>query len=234
METHSARRNEAAAGRCTAGGTGGAQAKICFGGRMKGRISVNKKLYTKNYEVRRISLPNGSVREEVIYKGDYYCPQWTPRQKRAVKTGGALLTACSVALFVLVGLLNTAGSRQYYVLLPFLATSFPIAFNIFAIFRLLASSDRMTIDVFHNSFLRLRRSSVTAFLVAAAGIIGDVIFLILNPANYATDELMFLFGVFGIFADNLALFLIFRRIPYTAVPNSSAAANECSGAKECK
>lgn len=187
---------------------------------------MNKKLYTQNYEVRRITLPNGSVREEIIYKGKYYCPQWTPKQKSATKVTCALLIFASVALFVLVGLLNTAGSRQYYVLLPFFATSFPIVFEVFAIFRLLFSPDKMPIDIFHNSLLRLRKSAVAAFAFAAAGMAGEMIFLIRNPANYATGELMFFLGVAGIFADNFALFLLIRRIRHTVVPNTQADADE--------
>ena len=181
---------------------------------------MNKKLYTQNYEVRQITLPDGSVREEIIYKGDYYCPQWTPQQKLATKVICSLLISGSVALFILVGLLNTAGSRQYYVLLPFFATSFPIVFEVFAIFRLLFSPDKMPIDIFHNSLLRLRKSSVVAFAFAAVGMAGEMIFLIQNPANYATGELMLLLGLTGIFADNLALFLLVRRIRHTVVSNA--------------
>lgn len=182
---------------------------------------MDKKLYTKNYEVKRITLPDGSVKEEVIYKGDYYCPQWTPQQKRNTKIACAVLVACSVLLFVLVGLLNTAGSRQYYVLLPFLLTSFPIAFEIFAIFRLLFSSDKMTIDIFHNSLLRMKKSSVAAAVIAAVGVLGEVAFLTLNPANFAADELCFLCGIFLIFADNITLFLIIRKVRYTVTPGGN-------------
>lgn len=189
---------------------------------------MNKKLYTKNYEVRQITLPNGSVREEVIYKGEYYCPQWTPKQKTAAKVGASVLVGCAAALFVLIGLLNTEGSRRYYVLLPFLLTSFPTVFEVFAVFRLWFSEDKMTIDVFHNSLLRLRKSSAAAAVIAAVGVAGDMIFLFSDPANHAADEQLFLLGVCGLFAVHMALFLMIRRIRHKILPNAANEKNEFS------
>lgn len=182
---------------------------------------MNKKLYTKNYEVKQISLPDGSVREEVVYKGSYYCPQWTPRQKKATKISCCTLIAASILFFALVGLLNNDGSRQFYVLLPFLSTSFPIVFEVFAIFRLLFSSDIVPIDIFHNSLLRMRKSSVAAAALSGIGVIGELVFIFLNPANYNVDELLFLLGVFAIFLDNIAVFLIIRRIHHTVITNTN-------------
>lgn len=195
-------------------------------GRLKifeGRMLMNKKLYTKNYDVKHITLPDGSVREDVVYKGEYYCPQWTPRQKKRTQIFCCVLIAVSIALFALVGLLNNAGSRQYYVLLPFLLTSFPMVFEVFAIFRLLFSSDKMPIDIFHNSLLRLRKSSVAAAGFAALGAIGELVFLLLNPANCAADELMLLLGVAAISAVQIVLFLIIRRVRCTVISNANEA-----------
>jgi len=182
---------------------------------------MNKKLYTRNYEIRHIPLPNGAEREEVVYKGEYYCLSWSPRQKKTTRLVSSALIALSYAVFAAAGFLNNAGSRQYYVLLPFLCTSFPLIFEGFAIFRLWFSSDKMPIDVFHNSLLRLRKSSAAAAIFSGLGTVGEMVFLIINTANCALDELLMLMAAATICLDNLAVFFIIHRVAYRVVPNKN-------------
>lgn len=110
------------------------------------------------------------------YEGAYYIPQVSGKALRLHKWKLMLLSLAPLLSIYLMGRLNTAGFRQLYVLLPFLALMFFSGRAAIGAFSMLLWKERMTQREYQQSFSMMQSGFRAAPFASGAMLIAILLF----------------------------------------------------------
>lgn len=151
--------------------------------------------YTKDYET-RVEMKGNKKVETLIYKGKYYKFDISDAKFKRLKLVYILFSCLFFIAFVFIGLLNTNGSRQFYIILPYLFTFLPIFYEIMGTIKLLKSESKLTFVEYDTSVSRIRRSTIGILVFSMTSVIGEIIYLMSNKiTDISSLEYTFLSGV---------------------------------------
>lgn len=141
---------------------------------------MKRKQYRALFDMRvRTDPDTGRDSRVAVYTGPYYQIDFPGGAKRAL---AALWLVCPV-LFLAAGLLNTSGSRCFYVLPFYLLLPFPLLYWGMAVFRVLRIPGRATAVDRDEGIERVRRSSGGAAALSALHTAGELVLLVLGGAG---------------------------------------------------
>lgn len=150
---------------------------------------------------------------DYTYSGAYFKFDMPEKELRHVKAALAVLTSALAALFVFAGMLNSAGSRILYVILPYAVMLLPILFMLSDIYKIAVIIRPMTRKQYDHSVVQLKRSTVAVIIFSAMSAVGDIIYLLFfcSPAD-VSKELIYLIACLGILITSVFLLSVQRKI----------------------
>jgi len=153
---------------------------------------MNRK-YTDQFELQTVKTQKG-FRRMAVYRGKYYLAA-VPAEKlnryKAALKGTSLAMAM---LFIGMGLLNNSGSRIFYVILPYAALVLPVFFMLVSTITFGKAKDKLTVPELDKTVGRIKTTSIAAFITAAAGAIGSLIFILSGQSSTPGREIFFACG----------------------------------------
>lgn len=167
--------------------------------------------YYKDYMPDQKVLDNGKVIKNVSYHGDYYEYKAGRRQFTVqLKRLSAGMTVYSL-LFVGIGLLNSPGSRNFAVVLPYFFSFLPMAYGYMALFGRAAllkqtkqaekgfnSGDtikKMEFARYDKIYCRIKKCSAAMAILMAASSFASLIFIIMHIGDEGLlKEILFFAG----------------------------------------
>jgi hypothetical protein len=173
------------------------------------------KKYFKDYNLVTESRENGISNQRAEYKGKYYICQLNKVETVKNKLYLFTLALCSGAVLIAVGLLNTSGSKIFYVALPYVGMFLPAVFSLLGIVRLITEGNRLEFVAYDKSRNRMYRSSITQIILSSLTIIGDICyFSIKENIMNQQREIIFLIGIICVLLFNILLFIILKKVIY--------------------
>jgi hypothetical protein len=173
------------------------------------------KKYSKDYKLVPGTMKNGRLKEDVEYTGKYYVSRQSRTELSKKKTYSLLLSVCCVMILAGVGLLNTSGSRVFYIAVPYACMFLPSVFCMMGAVRSIRSGDRLEYAAYDKSIKRIFRSTVGSVIINVIVVIGDFRFLFsgLNSSEMRS-EIIFLAGMFLLLLLSILHLRIQKEIVY--------------------
>lgn len=153
--------------------------------------------YRDQYVLQTVETKDGPKRK-TVYTGKYFTahlPEDKLGKYKAALKGISLITA---VLFVGMGLVNNAGSRVIYVILPYAILVLPVFYMLMTTISFGRAKDKLTFPEYDKIFVRMRTAGMGALILAAAGAVGVVVFILSGKGNTPGMEILFLAGYIGI------------------------------------
>ncbi len=128
-----------------------------------------------------------------VYVGKYYRFFLEKEQLRRFRRAYAILAGAVVLFFLLAGLSEYASSRTWYVVLPYAACIFPIAFLVMDTVRICRAPERMSRKQYNGSVVQHKWACIFLLILSLWAVIGDAVFLLaVCPPFLRAQELIFL------------------------------------------
>ena len=130
---------------------------------------------------------------EYVYVGSYYC--YVPQGKTYLRALSEiiLLSILSLAAFVAAGLVRAGGMGNcFYVLLPYIGEAISVFVLLWAVSKILIKGEKLREYVYGSSILRIPGACVCSAAFAAVGLIGILIFTLLNGTDGSAGEYILL------------------------------------------
>ncbi|PXV96109.1 hypothetical protein C8E03_101742 [Lachnotalea glycerini] len=136
------------------------------------------KKYYKDYTADLKVTDDGKIVRKVKYVGDYYeyrLDEKEYRKMRGILFGTVIL---DLILFVLAGLLNSDGSFQFYILLPYMFSLLPMIFLLWGYISIPKKKKIMEYSIYDKSFLRVKFSLVGILAAGTVTTLSDIIYIV--------------------------------------------------------
>ena len=162
--------------------------------------------YAADYRLENVRDKNGRLKTVAVYKGRYYRfsakPETVQREGRLF----ALLTGLSALLFVGALFLNSALTRQMYVLMPFLFAMLPLGYQTVAVYYILTAPDTFTRERNDKMHDRLAKCTLFVALFSGASLVGSAIACLLRVVTPDVQGILFFVAAAGVLLCALMLF----------------------------
>jgi hypothetical protein len=154
-----------------------------------------------------------SLSGDYEYTGSYFKFDMPEEILKRVKIALAVLTVSVAVLFVFAGMLNSAGSRVLYVILPYAVLLLPILFMLSDVYKIAVNKKPMTRKQYDHSVLQLKRSTLAIIIFSAMSAVGDIVYILFfcSPVDLF-GELIYLAACLCILVISIALLSIQRKI----------------------
>jgi hypothetical protein len=164
------------------------------------------KKYYKDYKLVSRILQNGKLGQEIEYTGRHYICRLDKEELRKKKIYCLTLALCSDIALIGVGILNTSGSRVFYVALPYVCLFFPVVFCFMGAVRFITSGDRLEYAAYDRSVNRLRKSAVGQVILSGMAVAGDLCYLFFGKdREEILKEIIYLGGMALVLALGILL-----------------------------
>ncbi len=148
--------------------------------------------YVKDYETR---IKEGGDGEEVVYTGKYYRMNVSDEKRKKVGISYLAIQVAYVVAFLLMGMLDTDGSRKVYIVLPYMFLFLPIYYGLLGTLKLLRAKSEMVFAEYDQSILRIKKSTTGMMILSLAVAVGEVFYLVSNKITSLNSlEYKFLMG----------------------------------------
>lgn len=164
-----------------------------------------RKSFVKDYTLD----PKGGYK----YTGEYYLLQ-IDSAERGKRSGFHILFAVvQIVLLIIAGTLNSPGSYQFAIVLPYMCILLPMLYYLLGSFRFLKAPVRMERKIYQESVIRMFRSVAAAFFLNFFVVAADGVFLLqqIEKSN-AGAELIFFGIMLGLAAANYAALIYHSRM----------------------
>ena len=150
-----------------------------------------RKKFVKDY----VSNPEG--KERFRYTGDYYIFQMEEGQRKQRVLIQCLAAAAEAVLLLAAGMLNSPGSYQIYIVIPYICMILPVLYYLAGSIKLLKVPCRMERYQYEESLLRMMKAVIAGFFLSILTLLGDGVFLTFGQEdiNKKTETLFFLLMV---------------------------------------
>lgn len=126
------------------------------------------KKYKKDYTI---------TKKDILYTGDYYTSAIDAGNKKKIVLQCILALALLTALFLGAGFLNNDGSRNFFIVMPFIFLVLPMLYFGMGIYHLCRVGERMEFAQMDKSIGRLYRCAVGMQVLSAYLCAADFMFL---------------------------------------------------------
>lgn len=151
--------------------------------------------YRKDYEY-QIEVQGKKTKKALIYKGKYYTLDINKEEIKKIKIKYSIFCLLTALSFLFVGFQNTAGSRKFYIILPFIFTFLPIFYEIMGTIKFITNKPKMTALEYDTSIIRMKRSTIGILILSLSSSLGEIAFLVKNKVTDVTSlEYRFLSGI---------------------------------------
>lgn len=151
--------------------------------------------YRKDYET-QVEIQGKKTKRTLIYKGKYYKIDIEEQKLKKMKITYSILCCLTLLSFLFVGFQNTAGSRKFYIILPFIFTFLPIFYEIMGTIKFITNRPKMTVIEYDSSLKRVKRSTIGIMILSLSSGFGEIAFLVKNKITDVTSlEYRFLSGI---------------------------------------
>ncbi len=176
--------------------------------------------YKEQFEIQTVETQNG-LRKKAVYRGDYYLPavpaEKLSRYKAALK-GSSLVMAL---FFIGMGFINNDGSRVFYVILPYAVLFLPIFFMLISTITFGKVKDKLTVPEYDKTVVRIRVTAMAAFILALAGAVGGLVFVLSGKGITPGREIIFLCGYLAIAFSAFLSIQIHKKVQYTPMEKTA-------------
>jgi hypothetical protein len=169
------------------------------------------KRYADDYENEITIDENGRERKTPVYHGKYYTINLDLTGISRFKRTMTLLTIISAGLHVGAGFVNNPGMNHFFVAVPYVVAFFPLLYLFDGATRLPNNKPIFKRDEIGLTFDRMRSASIFLLISIGAGILGDILYIVLmepkiiNELFYLQFELMALFGIYFVMRNQNAV-----------------------------
>lgn len=144
--------------------------------------------YTEDYELVTTTDSMGREKKSAVYRGTYFETDLDQASLLKFKRLCMLLTALIIILQIGSGFIANPGMNNFYVAIPFAFSFFPLVYLADSVLRLPKAKRPLRRDEVAFSFDRIKVTGIILGIFIIAGIIGEIIFLILvtgekNPVS---------------------------------------------------
>jgi hypothetical protein len=178
--------------------------------------------YFEGYAEEQTVQPDGRIRIDRVYIGNYYRQDIMDRQRLERRVLYAGLYLFALALFIHAGTRNTSMNVVWYV-------SAPIALSLLALFWMLVpmcyyitARREMVIRVYRESSKRLIEATFVTAIALALTALCAFIHLMITPPGELGPSLFYAGGYIVGGGSILGIHLLERRLPYIALPAKNA------------
>ena len=163
-----------------------------------------------------VNPKTGKLVTKAVYRGDWFCfekPAALIKKRKILYTilVGIILTAFVTAL-LLTGINERNRSmkaiEQYYVIIPFIALSFPIFFMGAAAVRMWRATDKVTREHRDKIIERFTATGISAAILSGISLIGHIVSWAINGET--VTDMIFLGMTLIILAESVLIF-VFRK-----------------------
>lgn len=176
-----------------------------------------KKTYADDYETIVVQDENGNEKKAAVYRGEYFSVDLDEAGILRFRRCSLLFLAAIVVLQIIAGCVGNKGMYQFYIAFPYILAFIPIWIVGVSAFRLPKEKRKFQRDEIGLSINRMKTASVVLLIALVIGLIGEVIFLLLNPTD-SKDAVEFLFlGLQGFEALAVLFFIRLQRQVHTQV-----------------
>lgn len=182
------------------------------------------KKYYKDYTPDSKVLKNGKVKKDVVYHGDYYCYDDSLGSFKQLTKMLTFQTLLFSVIFVLIGFLNSPGSRSFTVLIPYFCAFIPTAYMWTALagmYMLIKNSaagkkkdtiEKMEFARYHRSYCRIKKCAVGMMVTMLIAAIGSLILIIMHyDMEDIVLEILFFSGASVMSADAYTIMIAIKR-----------------------
>lgn len=194
-----------------------------YGNRLRVSPSRAYHKYWQGYSEKKVLLPNGKTKIERQYTAPWKQHVLSGKGWVSVKAAYFLLTAASIALYLLATTRDTSGNRCWYVALAGLPAGFTLFLLLVMTVNYITNPRKMTLWEYSSARRRLLLISPIAAGLLLLTAVNNTLYVILS-AEAARGELLCVAALALSSAAAFALFLIERKLSYTDVKNDNAAA----------
>lgn len=165
------------------------------------------KKYHKDYEFDTTASESNNKERKYHYTGDYYSFPIESIGKNKIFIKNLFFLIAYFLLFILSGLLNNVGSRNFFIALPYVFLFLPIAYLSMGTFSVLRMEEKMERVVYDKSLGRMYRSCIGIVGISLYLWIADAICFFMHFRRgtelIILDEAVFLFGFIAIFCTSI-------------------------------
>lgn len=182
--------------------------------------------YRDQYVMQTVETKDGPMKK-AVYTGKYFAAQ-VPEEKlskyKAALKGISLITAM---LFVGMGLVNNAGSRVIYVILPYAILVIPIFYMLMTTISFGRTKGKLTFPEYDKVFVRMKTAGMGALILAIAGAVGVLVFILSGKGNTPGLEILFLAGYIGIAFLAFLCLQIYNKVQFAQEENTGSQTETC-------
>jgi hypothetical protein len=154
-------------------------------------MSIRK--YLTDYQTVTTIDENGREKRSVVYHGPFFETSLDPEAIGDLRKKSLLLLASTAALHIGIGFLDNPGMYLIFVALPYVLAFFPLIYLASGVLRLPKEIRKYRRDEIGYSFNQVKSASRFLLAFLAAGILGEVIFLIfISTRQQLITEILFL------------------------------------------
>lgn len=176
--------------------------------------------YRNEYEV---VINEKTGKKELRYIGDYYRFEAGPEKLAERLRMYILLLGLIVGLYIVGALIDSAGTRVMYVMVPYAVAIFPMVYLIMAVVRTGMEKGDMEHIAFDCSVTRIKKTTISNMVIMGISFVGDIIFIITkNDIIDITRELLFAFTMLAIFGINYYLRALHAKYTCLVIENPAS------------
>lgn len=184
--------------------------------RISRRRSVDR--HFEGWTVREVLCPNGTIRHERVYVGDYYFSADSKKQSILRKILYCLLIAAAIALLIVCAVQRVDANRMGYVGLSQGVVIMAAIWVLYGLFTYVTAAWEMTVADYKGGALALKRSSFYLALSFLLPALATLVHIVIDPAFLGRELLCIL----GYLAGGVLIYLMHRiesRIEYGSKPS---------------
>lgn len=138
------------------------------------------KKYKDDYECKLIEKDDGSVEEQIVYKGNYYLNDLSKVQTKHLTVTAFISSFFTLWLFFVSGFFDNGGSHCLYVMIPYICIFLPAIYFLLSAFQVWQAPAQLTREKYDKSFGRCKRMPKIIMVLSVLSIICEFIFMLIN------------------------------------------------------
>lgn len=177
-----------------------------------GTKTMSRKKYINAYEMVYEYDEKGRETRKMQYRGEYFDVSLDQASLNKYRLQQYLLYVIIVIIHLTIGFLNNGGGHVLYVVLPYVATFFPLLYWGFGVFRLPTKKQLYRLEVIGLSFERVKLTSLLTVIFAGITVLGTLVYLIFFRQADPVLDLLFLTAELIVFSLAIVARLQSRKI----------------------
>ena len=146
------------------------------------------KRHIKHYQVETIIDSNGKEKKEICYTGMYLCPVYIEQEIRKQRNICLGFTIVMIAFFFLAAFLNTMGTRQIWIAIPFASLVLPFIYLVMGNISLFYWKEKLEQPLVENSKGRIEKTTIAIVILEVVVVITNIFFIVSKNFNRSEER----------------------------------------------